>query len=59
MIIIDKTQSPCPFNWSDYLHVADNTDDENTEQTEQPTDQTYHFNWYMTTSRSMEWMQIQ
>ena len=32
-----KTQSPCPSNWSDYLHVADNTDDKNVEQTEQPT----------------------
>ena len=34
-----QTQSPCPSNWSDYLHVADDIDDENTEQTEQPTDQ--------------------
>ena len=34
-----QTQSPCPSNWSDYLHVADDTDDENTDQTEQPTDQ--------------------
>ena len=34
-----QTQSPCPSNWSDYLHMADNTDDENMEQTEQPTDQ--------------------
>ena len=34
-----QTQSPCPSNWSDYLHVEDDTDDENTEQTEQPTDQ--------------------
>ena len=34
-----QTQSPCPSNWSDYLHVADDTDDKNTEQTEQPTDQ--------------------
>ena len=34
-----QTQSPCTSNWSDYLHVADDTDDENTEQTEQPTDQ--------------------
>ena len=22
-----QTQSPCPSNWSDYLHVADDTDD--------------------------------
>ena len=29
-----QTQSPCPSNWSDYLHMADNTDDENMEQTE-------------------------
>ena len=34
-----QTQSPCPSNWSDYLHVADDTDDKNTEQTEQPTNQ--------------------
>ena len=34
-----QTQSPCPSNWSDYLHMADDTDDENTEQTEQPTGQ--------------------
>ena len=34
-----QTQSPCPSNWSDYLHMADDTDDKNTEQTEQPTDQ--------------------
>ena len=29
-----QTQSPCPSNWSDYLHVGDDTDDKNTEQTE-------------------------
>ena len=34
-----QTQSPCPSNWSDYLNVADDTDDENTEHTEQPTNQ--------------------
>ena len=34
-----QIQSPCPSNWSDYLHMADNTNDENTDQTEQPTDQ--------------------
>ena len=34
-----QTKSPCPSNWSDYLHVEDDTNDENTEQTEQPTDQ--------------------
>ena len=32
--------SPCPSNWSDYLHVVDHTsDDENPNQTEQPIDQ--------------------
>ena len=34
-----QIQSPCPSNWSDYLEVADETDDENTDQTEQLTDQ--------------------
>ena len=34
-----ETQSPCPSNWSDYLHVADDTDDESMDQTEQPTNQ--------------------
>ena len=34
-----QIQSPCPSNWSDYLHVADDTDDEIMDQTEQPTDQ--------------------
>ena len=34
-----QIQSPCPSNWSDYLHIADNTDDENMDQTEQPTNQ--------------------
>ena len=34
-----QTQSACPSNRSDYLHMADDTDDKNTEQTEQPTDQ--------------------
>ena len=32
-----QTQSPCPSNWSDYLHMADDTDGKNVEQTEQPT----------------------
>ena len=34
-----QTQSPCPSNWSDYLHIEDDTNDKNMEQTEQPTDQ--------------------
>ena len=34
-----QIQSPCPSNWSNYLHVADDTDNEYTDQTEQPTDQ--------------------
>ena len=34
-----QIQSPCPSNWSDYLHVADNTDDKSMDQTEQPPDQ--------------------
>ena len=34
-----QIQSPCPSNWSDYLHMADDTDDENMDQTEQPTNQ--------------------
>ena len=38
----DKTnkqrQSPCSSNWSDYLHVADNTDNESMDQTEPLTD---------------------
>ena len=34
-----QTQSPYPSNWSDYLHIEDDTNDENMEQTEQPTDQ--------------------
>ena len=35
-----QTQSPCPSNWSDYLHVEDDTsDNKNPEQTEQPNDQ--------------------
>ena len=33
-----QRQSPCSSNWSDYLHVADNTDNESTDQTEPPTD---------------------
>ena len=31
-------QSPCPSNWSDYLHVENDTDDEGAEQTEPLTD---------------------
>ena len=27
-------QSPCPSNWSDYLHVKDDTDNESADQTE-------------------------
>ena len=34
-----QIQSLCPSNWSDYLNVADDTDDKNTDQTEQPTNQ--------------------
>ena len=35
-----QTQSPCPSNWSNYLHVEDDTsDDKNPKQTEQPIDQ--------------------
>ena len=30
--------SPCSSNWSDYLHVADDTDNEITDQTEPLTD---------------------
>ena len=40
----DKTnrhsQSPCPSNWSDYLHVEDDMDDENSNQAEPLTDTT-------------------
>ena len=31
-------QSPCPSNWSDYLHVKDDMDNESTDQAEPPTD---------------------
>ena len=36
----DKTnrQSPCPSNWSDYLHVEDDMDNESTDQAEPLTD---------------------
>ena len=34
-----QTQSSCPSNWSDYLHVEDDTNDESMKQTIQPTDQ--------------------
>ena len=33
-----QRQSPCFSNWSDYLHVADDTDNESTDQTEPLTD---------------------
>ena len=31
-------QSPCPSNWSDYLHVEDDTNNESPHQTEPPTE---------------------
>ena len=31
-------QSPCPSNWSDYLHVENDTDNESQDQTEPPTE---------------------
>ena len=31
-------QSPCPSNWSDYLHVEDDTDNESPDQAEPQTD---------------------
>ena len=31
-------QSPCPSNWSDYLHVKDDNDNESPDQTEPPTE---------------------
>ena len=38
----DKTnrlsQSPCPYHWSDYLHIEDDMDDENSNQAEPLTD---------------------
>ena len=33
-----QRQSPCSSNWSDYLHVVDDTDNESMDQTEPPTD---------------------
>ena len=33
-----QRQSPCPSNWSDYLHVEDDTDNESTDQAEPSTD---------------------
>ena len=33
-----QRQSPSPSNWSDYLHVEDDTDNESTDQAEPPTD---------------------
>ena len=35
-------QSPCPSNWSDYLHVEDDMDNESTDQAEPPTDPNQH-----------------
>ena len=31
-------QSPCPSNWNDYLHVENDIDNKNPEQTEPPTE---------------------
>ena len=33
-----QSQSPCSSSWSDYLHVEDDMDDENSNQAEPPTD---------------------
>ena len=33
-----QRQSPCPSNWSGYLHVEDETDNESTDQAEPPPD---------------------
>ena len=33
-----QRQSPCPSNWSDYLHVEDDIDNESTDQAEPLTD---------------------
>ena len=33
-----QRQSPCPSNWSDYLHVEDDTDNKSTHQADPPTD---------------------
>ena len=33
-----QNQSPCPSNWSDYLHIEDDMDDENSNQAEPLTD---------------------
>ena len=33
-----QRQSPCSSNWSDYLHVADDTDNESTDHTAPQTD---------------------
>ena len=33
-----QRQSHCSSNWSDYLHVADDTDNESMDQTKPPTD---------------------
>ena len=34
-----QIQSLCPSDWSNYLHVEDDIDNENTDKTEPPTDQ--------------------
>ena len=34
-----QIQSLCPSNWSDYLHVEEDNDNDSTDQTELPTDQ--------------------
>ena len=31
-------QSPCPSNWSDYLHIENDTNNESPDQTEHPTE---------------------
>ena len=43
-------QSPCPSNWSDYLHVENDTDNESPDQTEPPTED---YPAQPTTSRSI------
>ena len=37
-----QRQSPCSSNWSDYLHVEDNDDNESTDQREPQTDPNQH-----------------
>ena len=38
-----QNQSLCPSNWSDCLHVEDDTDDENSNQARPPTDNSQPF----------------